>query len=240
MSGPIDQSDQPKSLDESGDSAGDEQTDTADAPDESTPDPTPDPTPTQTRPPRRLRAFVVGVVLAAALAVFLFVGLGTTTTGGKGSGTGGVVPVGTSAPNFSLPSVVGGPPVVLDALGVSRHHPVVLNFFASWCVPCRTETPMVATTAAAAQAKGSVIQFVGVDAADPPADAVPFIQQSGITYPVAQDADLRVTAGLYGLNAEPNTFFIDESGVVVGHVIGPVTQAQLDGWIHRLAGGGSG
>ena len=186
-------------------------------------------------PPRRLRAFLIGVVLAAVLAFFLFVVLGTTS---NGSGVGGVVPVGSVAPNFTLPSVTGGAPVELDALGVRRHHPVVLNFFASWCVPCQKETPLLAETAAAQQAKGSVVQFVGVDAADKPADAVPFIQKAGITYPVGQDATLRVTANVYGLNGEPNTFFIDESGVVVGHVIGPVSKSQLDGWIHRLAGGG--
>ena len=59
---------------------------------------------------------------------------------------------------------------------------------------------MLASTARAERAKGSVLQFVGVDAADPPADAVPFITQSGITYPVGQDSTLRVTAGVYGLN----------------------------------------
>lgn len=185
------------------------------------------------RKPRRLRAFLIGVVLAAVLAAVLFVGLGSTS-----SHTGGVVPVGSQAPDFTLPAVVGGGHVNLFALGVDHHHPVVLNFFASWCIPCRKETPMIAATARAEQAKGSVLQFVGVDAADPPADAVPFIQQAGITYPVAQDADLQVTAGDYGLDAEPNTFFINESGTVVGHVIGPVTKTQLDGWIHRLVGGG--
>ena len=187
-------------------------------------------------PPRRLRAFLIGVVLAGLLAVFLFVILGTTSS--TGPGTGGVVPVGSTAPNFRLPSVTTGLPVVLDDLGVHRHHPVVLNFFASWCIPCQKETPLFGATASAEQAKGSVIQFVGVDAQDPPSNAVPFINQSGVTYPVGQDADLRVTANVYGLNAEPNTFFIDESGTVVGHVIGPVSKAQLDGWIHRLTGGG--
>jgi cytochrome c biogenesis protein CcmG/thiol:disulfide interchange protein DsbE len=188
------------------------------------------------RQPRRLRAFLIGVLLAAVLAVVLFVGLGTTSK--SGSGTGGVVGIGTTAPNFALPSVLGGPPVVLDALGVDRHRPVVLNFFASWCIPCQKETPLLAATARTEQSEGSIVQFVGVDAADPPADAVPFIRSAGITYPVAQDADLRVTGDVYGLNAEPNTFFIDESGVVVGHVIGAVDATQLDGWIRRLAGGG--
>lgn len=200
-----------------------------------TPAPPPSGAAPSPRHPRRLRAFLIGLVLAAALAVFLFVGLGTSSN--STSGTGGVVPVGSSAPNFVLTSVTGGAPVDLHALGVDRHHPVVLNFFASWCGPCRTETPMLASTARAEQAKGSVLQFVGVDAADPPANAVPFITQSGITYPVGQDATLRVTAGVYGLNAEPNTFFIDETGHVVGHVIGPVSKAQLDRWVHELVGG---
>jgi cytochrome c biogenesis protein CcmG/thiol:disulfide interchange protein DsbE len=176
------------------------------------------------------------MALAAVLAVVLFVGLGTTT--GTGTGTGGVVRVGSAAPGFTLPSVLPGPPVVLRALGVRRHHPVVLNFFASWCVPCQQETPLFAATAAAERARGSVVQFVGVDAEDPLADAIPFVKQAGVTYPVGRDTDLRVTADLYGLNAEPNTFFVDESGVVVGHIIGPVSKVELDGWIHRLAGGG--
>jgi cytochrome c biogenesis protein CcmG, thiol:disulfide interchange protein DsbE len=186
------------------------------------------------RPPRRLRAFVIGLVLAAALAVFLFVGLGTGSNNGKGAG--GVVPVGSAAPNFVLPSVTGGAPVDLHALGVDRHHPVVLNFFASWCVPCQQETPLLASTAQAERATGSVLQFVGVDVADRPANALPFIRQSGITYPVGQDADLKVSATRYGLFGMPQTFFIDESGVVVGHHQGALTKAVLDGWIHRLVG----
>jgi cytochrome c biogenesis protein CcmG/thiol:disulfide interchange protein DsbE len=186
--------------------------------------------------PKRLRAFLIGLVLAAALAFVLFIVLGTTSS--KRSGGGAVVSVGSVAPNFTLPSVTGAPPVVLAALGVRRHHPVVLNFFASWCVPCQEETPLLASTASSEQARGSIIQFVGVDAADKPSDAVPFIRSSGITYPVGQDSDLRVTANLYGLNGEPQTFFIDESGVVVGHVLGAVSKEQLDGWIRRLAGGG--
>ena len=148
------------------------------------------------------------------------------------------MPVGSVAPNFALPSVTGGAPVVLHALGSRRHHPVVLNFFASWCIPCQKETPLLASTAAAEQAKGSVLQFIGVDGADPPSSAVPFIRQSGITYPVGSDADLRVTGNVYGLNGEPQTFFLDPSGVVVGHIPGALTQAELDSWVHRLAGGG--
>ncbi len=122
----------------------------------------------------------------------------------------------------------------LDALGVARHRPVVLNFFASWCAPCQEETPLLARTAAAAQARHSAVQFIGVDVADSAANAVPFVQRSGISYPVGTDATLRVAADLYGLNGEPSTFFIDSSGHVVDHVIGAVDQHQLDTWLHRL------
>lgn len=184
--------------------------------------------------PRRLRAFLVGLVLAAALALFLFVGLGTSPKN-SGTATGGVVPVGSTAPNFTLPSVVASLPVNLDALGKKRHHPVVLNFFASYCVPCQQETPLLASTAATEQAKGSVLQFVGVDAADS-ANGPSFVRQSGIIYPVGGDTDLRVTGSVYGLNAEPQTFFVDESGVVIGHQYGALTKAQLDAWVHRLVG----
>jgi len=203
------------------------------------PAPTPAPAPgTPPAGPRKLRALILGCVLAVALAVFLFVGLGTSSNSGSGagSGSGPVVGVGDLAPGFSLPSLTGGAAVSLDALGPDRHHPVVLNFFASWCIPCQKETPLLARTAAAEQAKGSPVQFIGVDVADKTSDALAFVHQSGITYPVGTDTELRVTSVLYGLNGEPNTFFIDASGHVLGHVIGAVSAVQLTQWLHRLAG----
>ncbi|HEY7915640.1 MAG TPA: TlpA disulfide reductase family protein [Acidimicrobiales bacterium] len=181
-----------------------------------------------------MRALLIGTVIATALAIFLFVGLARSS--GSGPGSGPLVGIGSVAPNFTLPSLTGGPPTTLDALGRSRHRPVVLNFFASWCIPCQKETPLLAHAAAVETAKGSKVQFVGVDVADTPADAIPFVKQSGLTYPIGADATLRVTAELYGLNGEPNTFFIDASGRVIGHVIGAVTQTGLDQWLHRLAG----
>ncbi len=192
-------------------------------------------------PPRRprsetekLRALLIGSVVAIALVVLLLVGLGAHSP--VGSSSGPVVAVGDSAPDFTLPSLTGGPPVRLDALGRDRHRPVVLNFFASWCTPCRKETPLLARTASAEQAKAVPLQFVGVDVADKPADALPFVEASGVTYPVGTDPDFHVSATRYGLNGEPNTFFIDSSGRGAGHVIGAVTPAQLDRWIRRLTG----
>jgi hypothetical protein len=92
----------------------------------------------------------------------------------------------------------------------------------------------LAQTAAAERARHAVVQFIGVDVADSRSDAIPFVAQSGITYPVGTDDSLRVAAGLYGLNGEPSTFFIDSSGRVVAHVIGAVDQARLRRWLHQL------
>lgn len=183
--------------------------------------------------PRRLRAFLIGLVIAAVLAVALFVGLRPKS--GSGSDAGPVVGIGTTAPDFTLPALTNGAPVNLDSLGKSRHHPVVLNFFASWCGPCRQETPLLARTAEAERAKGSNIQFVGVDTLDPRSSALPFVQRAGIIYPVVTD-DGQVSSGLYGVYGDPQTFFVDADGKVIGHAIGALKPTVLSQWLHRLGG----
>lgn len=203
-----------------------------------------------TRLGRRSRSLLLGTVIAVVLAALLFLvvkppaGTAAGTATGTGSATGTAtasVGVGTVAPNFSLPNLLSTPsrplaPVELDALGKDRHHPVVLNFFASWCIPCRTETPLLARAAEVERAKGSSVQFIGVDVADSASAAVPFVDQSGISYPVGADRALKVTSVLYGLDGQPDTFFIDKSGRIIGHVFGELTQRQLTAWLHRLSG----
>jgi cytochrome c biogenesis protein CcmG/thiol:disulfide interchange protein DsbE len=187
-------------------------------------------------PPRALRSLLIGSVIAIALAVFLFVGLGHH--GAKSTSSGPVVGVGSVAPGFSLPSLTGGAPVDLDALGKDRHRPVVLNFFGSWCIPCQAETPLLARTAAAEQAQGSTVQFIGIDVNDAPSSALAFVHKAGITYPVGADRTFQVSSGKYGLYGLPQTFYIDASGTVIGHTFGAVkTAAELQGWIHKLTAG---
>jgi cytochrome c biogenesis protein CcmG, thiol:disulfide interchange protein DsbE len=180
---------------------------------------------------RKVRSLLVGSATATVVVVLLIVVLGSKS--GSGS-TGAVAPVGSQAPGFSLPPLTGSVPVDLAALGKDVHHPVILNFFASWCGPCQKETPLLARTAAAEQADGGDVQFIGVDVNDQPANALPFVQKAGITYPVGVDQTFRVTSGLYGLNGLPQTFYIDSHGTVVGHTIGAIGVAGLRSWVKKL------
>ncbi len=175
---------------------------------------------------------MIGTAIAAVLGVVLFVGLRPSS--GSGS-PGPVAGVGTVAPAFTIPSLTGGPKVDLDALGVNRGSPVVLNFFASWCTPCQEETPLLARTARAEHSAGSKIQFVGVDSLDQTAKALAFVHQAGVTYPVGVDGGA-VSSGLYAVFGLPQTYFIGSDGTIVAHVPGVLNATVLDKWLRKLGG----
>ena len=114
-----------------------------------------------------------------------------------------------------------------------RGTPVVLTFFASWCTPCRTELPMIAGVARHQGAQRDVA-FVGVDGNDDPASGLAFARSSGVSFPVAVDADSSV-APRYGLVGYPDTVFVDATGRIAGTVQGPVSRPVLEDWLARLA-----
>lgn len=184
--------------------------------------------PAGSRPPRRLRALLVGLAIAAVLAVILFVGIGTGNNGGNGTTNNSSGPqVGSRAPTFSLPRLGGGAPVDLDALGVDRHRPVVLNFFSSTCPPCVAETPLLASTARAEERRHADVQFVGVDVLDTPAAGLVFARQAGLTYPIGEDPTLAVASVHYGMVGPPLTVFVAASGRVVARHLGTLSVADL-------------
>ncbi len=183
-----------------------------------------------------MRSLAIGTVIAAALGAFLFFVTGINTKSGTGAGAGPLPGIGSPAPNFSLPRLGSGAPMTLEALGKAAHRPVILNFFGSWCTPCQEETPLLSRTASAEQAKGSNIQFVGVDVNDDPGPAIAFVKQTGLPYPILADRTSRVTSGLFGLYGAPYTYFISASGQVLGLHKGPVTSSLLNPWLRRLGG----
>jgi cytochrome c biogenesis protein CcmG/thiol:disulfide interchange protein DsbE len=136
-----------------------------------------------------------------------------------------------AARNFSL-SELGhaGHKISLAALAGK---PVVVNFFASWCGPCKRETPMLAKFY---QAHDGKVLVIGVDSNDETAKAMAFVRAEGVSYPVASDpfpAPVTVSYGVLGL---PQTFFLNAQHKIVRHVVGDLTQAELNAWARTLSG----
>jgi cytochrome c biogenesis protein CcmG, thiol:disulfide interchange protein DsbE len=105
-----------------------------------------------------------------------------------------------------------------------RGTPVVVNFWASWCDPCRTETPLLQRTWMDARRRG--VLFLGLDMQDITDDARAFLRDFGVTYPVVRDRGNEV-AKRWGVTGLPETFFVSADGRVVRHVVGEVSAAQL-------------
>jgi cytochrome c biogenesis protein CcmG/thiol:disulfide interchange protein DsbE len=110
------------------------------------------------------------------------------------------------------------------ALSELRGTPVVLNFWASWCDPCRVEAPVLERGWRQAGRRG--VLFLGLDMQDVRGDAREFLREFSITYPNIREGD-KETARRYGMTGIPETFFISADGRVVGHVIGALTPEQL-------------
>jgi len=130
--------------------------------------------------------------------------------------------IGGPAPVFSLKRIDGGGSVDLASL---RGKPVVLNFWASWCPPCKSEA--TALEAAYRRYKRQGVVFLGIDYHDVSGDARTFLNHHGVTYTTLEDGSGMV-ADRYGLFAVPETFFVNREGRLVGfHIKGPITDSKL-------------
>lgn len=141
------------------------------------------------------------------------------------------------SPGFKLEVLTGGTPppalaplltratsdgtIDLDEL---RGTPVVLNFWASWCTPCREEAPLLQRAWTKYGPDGVV--FLGQNMQDTPGDAREFIAAFKQTFPTVRDPT-NETARAWGAIGIPETYFIRRDGRVVGHIVGVVTSAQL-------------
>lgn len=134
---------------------------------------------------------------------------------------------GEQAPQFRLALLSGG---TLD-LADLRGKPVVVNFMASWCPPCRAEMP--AFEKAWQQHKDRVV-FVGVAVEDTESAAKALVEKTGVTYPVGLDEGNGI-ARAYELKGMPTTVFLDPNGAVVKRVTGQVTEGALTFFINLMA-----
>jgi cytochrome c biogenesis protein CcmG, thiol:disulfide interchange protein DsbE len=137
--------------------------------------------------------------------------------------------IGRPAPAFSLAPVGGGAPVGLESL---RGHPAVINFWATWCVPCFEEH--AALTAAARTFRE--VQFLGIVYEDEEATTRAFLAERGSSYPSLLDPEGK-TAIAYGVFGVPETFFIDGTGRIVEKYVGPLDRGTIATLIARAKGG---
>jgi cytochrome c biogenesis protein CcmG/thiol:disulfide interchange protein DsbE len=135
------------------------------------------------------------------------------------------------APDFTLNTVVGGQAATLSAY---RGRVVIVNFWASWCGPCRAEMPAIQQVYAANRARGLVVLAVNSTVQDTVPDAQAFAQNLGLTFPILLDQDGAVSQR-YLLRALPSTFFIDRQGVIRTVVFGgPMNVATIETKIEAL------
>jgi DsbE subfamily thiol:disulfide oxidoreductase len=136
----------------------------------------------------------------------------------------------TPAADFTLPSLDGSGTV---SLATYRGSVVVLNFWATWCTPCRREAPGLERTWQAYRDRG--VQFLGVDERDDDAAGGAFVHEFGITYPSGSDPPGRLAFN-YGLFGMPTTFVIDGSGTTRFRFVGYVTEDALRTALDPLVG----
>jgi cytochrome c biogenesis protein CcmG, thiol:disulfide interchange protein DsbE len=154
-------------------------------------------------------------VTSAVVVVFIAVVIAVSVISGAGS-----VASYPAAPAFTLPAL--GEPGRLVSLSQYAGQPVIVNFWASWCEPCQQETPLLARW----HARHGRVILLGLDENDTAASALKFARAKGVGYPLASDPDTSA-ASAYGVDALPQTFFLNARHQIVAHSVGAVTSAQL-------------
>ena len=139
--------------------------------------------------------------------------------------------IGRRAPAWELTPVGGGEPISLEAL---RGKVVVMNFWATWCVPCYQEHPVLVE---AAPRMAKEVAFLGIVYEDEEAKVKAFLAKQGSAYPSLMD-DGGKAAIAYGVYGVPETFFISPDGVIADKFVGPLNPTLLASLIQKARGGG--
>jgi cytochrome c biogenesis protein CcmG/thiol:disulfide interchange protein DsbE len=167
---------------------------------------------------RRLLQVVAILVLAGLVGLFAL-SLRQSSTSVRAEVEGGDSP---QAPDFTLRGIGGGGPVRLSD---HRSQVVLVNFWASWCQPCREETPLLVGWAKRYRDRGLTV--IGVDAQDFIGDARRFASHYRVTYPLGHDPDNSLMRR-WGVTGFPETFLVDRNGRVIhAFTPGPVSDGDL-------------
>ena len=203
-------------------------------------------TPEPETPAPARRGLLLGIVTAVVVALAVVTTVIVLAAGGNDGGTPATPPggdggrqttfispdgsaeVGDQAPDFALPALEGGETVRLSDY---RGKPVVVNFWASWCNPCRKEFPLL--KAARAKHAKDGLEVIGVSYRDIASDGRAFAASRGATWQLARDPD-GALAGRYGVRAIPQTFFIAPDGTVTSRVFGITSAKDLEAEIQAI------
>lgn len=131
------------------------------------------------------------------------------------------------APDFS----VAGLDDAALTLSSFRGKPVLINFWATWCPPCRRELPALQ---AVYEKYGDQIGFMAVDVKESPTVVASFVQQLGLTFPIGFDETGEVSHTAYQVRGLPTTILVDARGVVAKRHVGPLDEATLDSYLTPL------
>jgi cytochrome c biogenesis protein CcmG/thiol:disulfide interchange protein DsbE len=161
-------------------------------------------------------ALRIGVVIAMAALVLVLILAFRRDPHDIRTGT-----VGKPAPAFTLQRLDGSGTMVIDA---PRGRVTVVNFFASWCIPCKEENP--ALVRVYERYRASNVEFIGVLYQDSRESGLKYVQDNGVPWLTGSDDDGRV-AFAYGVFGIPETYFIGADGVIAGRHIGPIDETTL-------------
>lgn len=139
--------------------------------------------------------------------------------------------IGKPAPSFSVTELNTGEPLSLTKL---RGKPFVLNFWASWCVACRAEAPMLQAAHENYEREQGLLRVIGIAIQDTVKDARAFAKEHGKTYYLAMDNDAGEISLSYGLYGVPETFFVDGEGIIRHKHIGALTAEGMETQLRRL------
>ena len=162
-------------------------------------------------------AILILAILISLFTVFLATGLSNRTSV---TGRSGEQLIGEKSPDF-LAAVIDG-----DSVSLSNYlgSPIVLNFWASWCPPCRDETPHFEKIWRLYRQKDVVL--LGINVQDTLADADEYIKEFDVTFTNAIDKDGKIMVD-YGVTGLPVTFFIDRDGIIIGRWVGSIGESSL-------------
>jgi cytochrome c biogenesis protein CcmG/thiol:disulfide interchange protein DsbE len=193
------------------------------------------------RPARQGRAATTNDRTAAgrlAATVALLAGL-ALVAGCTGDGKDGPTATTAAEPLGARPLVARTPPQFQADLDTLRGQVVVVNFWASWCGPCREEMPALEEVSQGYAEAGKPVTVIGVDASDVRSEAAKFLDEVGVTYPTVYDQQgLRGgVAASWTVTGLPQTWFVARDGSRAGRVAGRVTADTLRARVDELLAG---